>query len=1341
MKESGPKSLTAPPRDLKEAIDWVTKINELSAIHELAQQLDALLKHDGSEVAMIVLDKYRLVSESVIEGLKSHTTEKNRLISTTSQWGFSVPQAILHNLSKGLDPFPSGSAAISREKAERWVETVQEKSLETLIESLANGLEAFVKPTSGILTSPSIASAYSQADAKWESLQASEHKDCAAILIGIMPVVYFGLTYLYWRCEGTGGWATKRLDQEQDFKQFWVAFGYTEKDLVTSETGKIIATQLQSASFSEMKNAYDTAKPNHPQNESPSYPTFLKALQDEALGSTPPNSSSPLTSLYLLGYYYITYPLYKVQSTSPAPPSFTGYSGLTALAGGAYGFNLGGLGTFMSALLEAIDWILRVTGKDGGSSNQGNEAKLAKAITELPGFNEAVEVAAKKLKESRGDDANVSQALERLKESNTLGPIVKKLAEGLAGFIGYGGGQGIADLVDPLQQLRKGVLMFLMELIRKFKGSYSNKGFKDNDAVNELSKAMRKGKQEFESALDKVGKLEGGNSPVTNVVSALKKVTELKNKQTNASELAGGVKTFLTQVLTAVNSQAPNQVDSLKTSLPALIDAYGKRKDIRSQIQSVETHYKRLHANRSSNVAEVLTSAVHYGTESLLKQLKTGGYQSSYPFTHNWNGDTSTDKMAKTFLGCLPLYYYWLTYLYWKCKQTRDKGGWETQWFSGAGGTNLMTFMVGQGYVREHLTRKSGKNIAPLLEKFYKLKDSMQTASGTPATTQTSHPDLLNELNKSLQRVIGASGSSGFTALNGHSLSALFYLCRCYFTGKQIINPVTEQRLPTSIREMLYWISGLQFSPHYSDIEKQIDNVIPSGGLPVADSSVTVTSSTGDTLTQNHMKGFLLSSCLSAPGVLGAIQGNTADTENEPWLYSLFCNSMNFTYPSGRALFNTLANYSYALQFQLLFLYAQCRSSMCHVPMGFTSALTTGANATGWYIYYLLEHFCGGSKTPLRQLSEKFGCLTKRTPRSLGDLFGFLWNLNGQLFGDKKPIMADMAKKLVDAIGQNKISSKIPSFIVDLLEKIGGTASPPLATPASSSPTALSRSLESMAPTIPFLYQLFMAKDSESLPVVLFDLNQQCHKVEVQNGGRPGSSTTIVTHNQSTGHACSTSPADLYSLQTSQCTRGPNCGPYLSPLTHTTGSAFAPIHASSYLSWVLYLADDLQAGLQRMLDVFGNVECSSHSLSSHDSSGNCSCQSVVHCGGVLPLLYSNGFTFANAYSLKNPQTKRTCQQFHKQLTAVLAPNESTPLFKLLTTIDDFLYLFRIYFFYNLSTFWIMYVCIVLYIYFLLADLLHLKSHVRLPSSHGVPPLALLTSGKPLPITKLTYITQ
>ncbi|GIX61398.1 variant erythrocyte surface antigen-1 family protein [Babesia caballi] len=825
-----------------------------------------------------------------------------------------------------------------------------------------------------------------------------------------------------------------------------------------------------------------------------------------------------------------------------------------------------------SNLKEAIDWILRVTGKDGGG---GHDA--------FPDFKQAIDAAVAKLQESEGDNANtVFQALQKLQDADALKGIIRRLTDGLRTFIGYDGGQsGIADLVDPPQQLRKGVLIFLSTLLEQLVRNL----IVDDKGVRSMIGNAIKGRAgvNFDDAIGKVIDISQGSSrhKISDILQALKNVHHLKEKS-NLKDLAQGLKNYLKAVFEAVNTDGKNQaniqINSLCSQLQALLDKVGQNGELTAPINLVKSAAKKLTYTGRDYPAAFLVPAVTTATENFLGQLKTGGYKSSYISTPHWDGDANKNKIVQVFLGCLPLFYYWLTYLYWKCKQTRDKGGWEAQWFNGrGGGTDLKNFMVGHGYVTDHLNKHPGKNIAPLLERFDKLKDSMQTASGTPpTTTQPSHTDLLTALDNSLYSALPSSHSSAAT-LNDHSLTALFQLCRCYFTGKQSMQsgiPAFKPRPPTSIREMLYWLSGLHFSPNYYDIEKQIESHIPNNGLHVADSGIaSATGSNGDTLTQNHMKGFLLSSCLSAPGVLGAIQGPGASQDpSEPWLYSLFCNSMNLHYPSGAALFNALANDSYALQFQLSFLYRQCRTnhnqsygwqwcrfghslqptgqktneltswictapncglgsrcqhnsstcqhfqqcgqqntsplqafltdnlkgfhvsqkpdadsthhldnhppgSMCHVPMGFASALTTDANATGWYIYYLLDHFCSRPYSPLRQLSEKLGCLTKRTPRTLGDLFGFMWHLNGQLFGNRRPTVNALIGKFDTALNLgNNLPAQFTAAPYSVLTKIWNTIEQNKSNSRPSNPstsTVLSRSLEAMAPAIPFLYQMF----------------------------------------------------------------------------------------------------------------------------------------------------------------------------------------------------------------------------------------------------------------------------
>ncbi|GIX63479.1 variant erythrocyte surface antigen-1 family protein [Babesia caballi] len=861
-----------------------------------------------------------------------------------------------------------------------------------------------------------------------------------------------------------------------------------------------------------------------------------------------------------------------------------------------------------SNLKEAIDWILRVAGKDGGGGND-NGPKLAQAITELPEFKEAIKAAAKKLREN--SDVNMALALEKLEASGTLGELINKLADGLKGFIGY----------------------------------------------------------------------QGNDGTIGQIIGIAMKPTENNGKPYESRNKA--------------------------------------KEDSAGYIS-----YKK-------------------------------GYIWSYPkgmtWQNGWNNPSHAEAKtcARIFLSCIPLYYYGLGFLFLKCQKPEIEGGWSDHSLNGD--KDLTYFLRSQGFGREELRddKKTGSHV---------VSSALNTFSefNGAKTTLKNFVEFLSKIGSNLNDAIKGESKSA-EKLKEHCIPALFLASSTYFTHKRSINPTQSPQPPSSIRTMLYWLSGLMITPQFGELLDHFSTIVP------ADFKVAVSGLAGGSglriLSADDLVGHLVRVCLSCSNVLAAIQG-TGGSDN-PLLHGVFSNTEHLKYPSvSSALLRNISDYTYALQFQLSFLFRQCRYDCakaggwekckygngvsddnlqshlcnnhnssplqafltdklpsfnrtipgsisthlsecsgvtCHVPMGFNGHLK-GDQKTGETIYDTLAYFCGDSKDSLNQFCNKLSCLTKRTPRSLGDLFGFTWQLTGQLFNKTQTL-----EQLKKTISRNH--NNVDDFIAKLTQSL--TQVPPQSSPEES---GLVKSLQTMARMIPFLYQMFTVKPEEFLPTRLFDLKGYEHKESHAN--------LTSVHNCTNGST------------------GDNCGPYLSPLAYSTGTTFAPKYASPYLSWVLYLTDDLQSGFQEMLEAFNNMQCQSNSDTTHAPRGNCSCESVVQCGGVLPLLYANGFTFRSAYSLMN-NVKRSCQKFHDQLSNVLA--EGAPLTKLLETIDAFLYMFRYYFLSNLSTFWTIYIGLILYTFFFLLDTLHLRSHIKLTASQTIPPLVLLTSAKPLPITKLTYI--
>ncbi|GIX62160.1 variant erythrocyte surface antigen-1 family protein [Babesia caballi] len=705
-----------------------------------------------------------------------------------------------------------------------------------------------------------------------------------------------------------------------------------------------------------------------------------------------------------------------------------------------------------------------------------------------------------------------------------------------------------------------------------------------------------------------------------------------------------------------------------------------------------------------------LKPVLESGNSAFMDTLKKRNYESYYKGINNDPINPSTH--AKIFLGCLPLYYQALTYLYWRCHE--NGGGWNAMT---PGSGPLKDFLYSMWYdpSKLHVVKRGSDIMTVLEEKFADFRIAV--------SQKISYPEFLKELHGNVKQKLS-------NAATECPLSALYYCASCYFTCKQA-TITTPTKSPSTIREMLYFLAALQFSSSYEGLEKHIENLL-STELDVADSGL---NTPNNTLSSDQIKEHLTTSCSLSPAVLGTLQGGDGPEKSEPWLYQLFCNTaFQFRYTTGATLFSTVSNYAYALQLQLHFLYQQCSNTytkacgwhqctfgekinesskdkvvashicsvgctntnhnggdhtngpcehtdcgqsagkasplqafltdklkgfsrgqpsdpsshlgycsgfLCHVPMGFDNHLRPGGNTQGSHISLTLKPFCGGFNTPLRQLSEKLGCLTKRTPRTLGDLFGFTWHLNGQLFGNKEltnGAMEELAKKLVEAF-KSPPTNKVPKFLLEILTGLAGSA------PQShSSPSVLSSSFESLASAIPFLFELFVGEPKDSLPTKLFEMKGTAH------------STTSGTHN------------DLYSLFNSTCSES-NCGPYLYPLTHSDGATYSPAHASTYLSWVLYLSDDLQSWFQDMLDEFKNIDCTkvgcmgtkcnSHAPGTHGATSGpeCQCDSVVQCGGTLPLLYRHGFRYNNPLVLmgrSNGSDVRKCSAFAQQLQKVIS---------------------------------------------------------------------------------------
>ncbi|GIX61326.1 variant erythrocyte surface antigen-1 family protein [Babesia caballi] len=1068
--------------------------------------------------------------------------------------------------------------------------------------------------------------------------------------------------------------------------------------------------------------------------------------------------STSSTSYFSKLTEYISSLLGKIQSfdpnsvPSPVAPLAGGLVGVGALGtGAAYGLNLFGFQGIVKALFG-----FKVTGKDGGGGTGDGTAALSSKVQNLL---EEVEDSGIKL------DVDIDKVITALGNGN----LITNMAKGLKQFIGYDAtskgtpkitGGGILPANVAKHQVCNAVLNFVIRFleglceIEKLIGESSRQTALT--VIGKLRKCVGTGKvpKGFKELVNKIGekvrerfdkKIKQSNQ-TGKLNSVFTQLKEIKVDETGSpiSHETTAVQDFLNKVEGILKTDNSGNFATYCDKLKSLfenseITSKAKKNDAALTYSALESNINavtgRVTTDLNSDIYNLKTksqfkdyanvavfTAVRDAAHAFLAEIKEPIKYTSYYDKAQWNnvsGDDDRAKCAKIFLGCLPLYYQALTYIYWGC---HDNGGrWRNLTLANG---SMRSYFDSQGLLPLYVDKsKRGAHIADsALGGFSEFTQGMAGASS---------PFPYVSFTKELQANVRENANNLPTEC---PLSALYHGTSCYFRYQQIATTKHAVNTPKTIREMLYFLAAMPYSTSYEGLEKHIGDVLKEE-LDVADSG---SSQSGNKLSADQLKEYLTASSAFSSSVLGLIQGpGASEKSEEPWLHELFCNSaFHFKYPSSSStLFSKVSNYAYALQFQLHFLYQQCSNTytlgcgwqnsrrvnttaprppnvvpvavsppplqafltdnlkgfsrghpsdpsshlaecsgpICHVPMGFTANDLRDSSTVGAYIHHVLKPLCGSFNSPLLQLCGTLTCLSKRAPRSLGDLFGFYWQVTGQLFKNKSPTLGELIEKFDKAfdLGNNlKQTFSNDSYVALTLLWNRIKCHRPLPIPRVNGPCN------------PVALPAFMARDAVSLPVMLFDLKQQCHKVEVQNVGKVSVKHSV---NSSSHHNCFSTPADLFSLQTSRCNNGQNCGPYLSPLNHTTGTAFAPIHASSYLSWVIYLAEDLHSRFQEMHDDSKNITCIPSS-GSHGPSGSCSCPSVVECAEVLLILHANGFTFASAGLLKNgggqPSGKKSCQNFHDQLSAVLANDENTPLFKLLTVIDDFLYAIRCEFFSN-----------------------------------------------------------
>ncbi|CDR71901.1 hypothetical protein, conserved [Babesia bigemina] len=208
--------------------------------------------------------------------------------------------------------------------------------------------------------------------------------------------------------------------------------------------------------------------------------------------------------------------------------------------------------------------------------------------------------------------------------------------------------------------------------------------------------------------------------------------------------------------------------------------------------------------------------------------------------------------------------------------------------------------------------------------------------------------------------------------------------------------------------------------------------------------------------------------------------------------------------------------------------------------------------------------------------------------------------------------------------------------------------------------------------------------------------------------------------------------SDLYS----------QCAPYLCSTSSDAYTYLAKKHADLYLSWAVYLPWTFYSYLKGLLDAFQQIDCGGSGCTKcsckpgkHGVEYSCKCNALISCRGVMTTFYQYGFTFGNAKTLYGTNRK-FCLSFHTQLSNLLKSQYFTKLFE---ECDNFIWTIREPFTYLVLALWSASFLYLICVMVGRLDVLHIRSHLRIPSSHRITAQSLLAAAQVGRLAKISYL--
>ncbi|CDR96054.1 hypothetical protein BBBOND_0211960 [Babesia bigemina] len=243
---------------------------------------------------------------------------------------------------------------------------------------------------------------------------------------------------------------------------------------------------------------------------------------------------------------------------------------------------------------------------------------------------------------------------------------------------------------------------------------------------------------------------------------------------------------------------------------------------------------------------------------------------------------------------------------------------------------------------------------------------------------------------------------------------------------------------PKTVREMLYWFVGLNTQGYIGLISEHVKGLLKGYNTDALEV-------TGDPqqLTSSHVTTKLTEACLYSATVIYKIKHNNDFKAFSTFDFKSEYSQLHYS-PDPAGLLCQLRDYVYACHYQLEFLKSQCSRyeshggwknydygnavspsdsplhsfltdgwdsdfdthpfdpcNLCHksrVRMGFKIEDLPEKQHDGTILSSILSPSCGGSD-PLLTLSSYLNCITRRTPRTTGELVSYFHNFGNELHG------------------------------------------------------------------------------------------------------------------------------------------------------------------------------------------------------------------------------------------------------------------------------------------------------------------------------------------------------